>query len=76
MAIAPWLSLKILIGASGLALKSNNNCCSYIASWASMYIEVESVGWWVAMKWWITAKLRNLQGEMALTKTPLHSKCH
>ena len=42
----------------------------------SMYIEVESVGQWVAMKWWVTAKLRKFQGEMALNITPLHSKCH
>ena len=31
-----------------------------------MYIEVESMGWWVAMKWRVTAKLCNFQGEMAL----------
>ena len=34
-----------------------------------MYIGVERLGWWVAMKWWVTAKLHNFQGEMALNKT-------
>ena len=31
----------------------------------STYIGVEDGGWWVATKWWVTAKLSNFLGEMA-----------